>query len=72
MNKVYLDHVAANPVLPEVREAMRTYITDIFCNPSSIHNWGDPAREALEEARQKVAALLGASTPEELIFTANC
>lgn len=71
MNKVYLDNAAANPVLPEVREAMLPFISDIFGNPSSIHDWGDPAREAVEEARQKVAALIGASMPDELIFTAS-
>jgi cysteine desulfurase len=68
MRKVYLDHAAAMPLLPEVREAMLPYLGEIFGNPSSLHEWGDGAREALEEARAQVAGLVGGS-PEEIIFT---
>jgi len=70
MRKVYLDHYAASPVLPEVREAMLPFLNGYFGNPSSLHSWGDSAREALEEAREKVAQLIGGS-PEEIIFTSN-
>ncbi|MDD5702471.1 MAG: cysteine desulfurase family protein, partial [Dehalococcoidales bacterium] len=71
MRKVYLDHAAANPVLPEVREAMLPYLIENFGNPSSLHDWGDPAREAVELARSQVARLIGAGDPEEIIFTAS-
>jgi cysteine desulfurase len=71
MRKVYLDHAANNPLLPEVREAMLPYLGDAFGNPSSLHDWGDPVREAVDKAREQVASLIGASEPEEIIFTAN-
>jgi cysteine desulfurase len=70
MREVYLDNYAATPVLPEVREAMLPFLEERFGNPSSLHSRGDAAREAVEEAREKVAALLGAD-PEEIIFTSN-
>ncbi|MBN1374628.1 MAG: aminotransferase class V-fold PLP-dependent enzyme [Dehalococcoidia bacterium] len=68
MRKVYLDNVAAAPLLPEVREAMLPFIGEVFGNPQSLHSWGDGAREAVENAREKVAALIGGSA-EEIIFT---
>jgi cysteine desulfurase len=70
MPEVYLDHYAATPVLAEVAEAMRPFLSDEFGNPSSLHSRGDAARNALEEARERVATLIGAS-PEELIFTSG-
>jgi len=71
MRRVYLDHSATSPVLPEVREAMLPYLGDIFGNPSSMHDWGDPPREAIEKARKQVAGLIGASDPDEVIFTSS-
>jgi cysteine desulfurase len=68
MRKVYLDHAAGMPLLPGVREAMQPYLGEVFGNPSSLHEWGDGAREALENARSQVAGLIGGS-PEEIIFT---
>ncbi|MCX6004769.1 MAG: aminotransferase class V-fold PLP-dependent enzyme [Chloroflexi bacterium] len=70
MRKVYMDHAGAMPLLPEVREAMLPYLNEIFGNPQSLHAWGDGAREAVEEAREKVASLIGGSA-EEIIFTAS-
>src|SRR4030042_1058229 len=70
MRKVYLDHAASTPLLPEVREAMMPYLGDIFGNPSSLHDWGGGAREALESARKQVAALIGAKM-DEIIFTGS-
>lgn len=70
MRKVYLDHYAASPVLPQVREAMMPFLEEYFGNPSSLHSWGDSAREALEGAREKVAQLIGGK-PEEIIFTSS-
>lgn len=71
MRKVYLDHSATSPVLPEVRKAMTPYLEEIFGNPSSMHDWGDPSREAIEKAREQVAGLIGAPDPDEIIFTSS-
>jgi len=70
MRRVYLDNAATTPLLPEVREAMMPYLGKLFANPSSLHDWGDAAREAIEVARARVAQLIGASA-EEIIFTGN-
>lgn len=70
MREVYLDNYAATPMLPEAREAMLPFLGEKFGNPSSLHSRGDAAREAVEEAREKVAALLGAE-PEEIVFTSS-
>jgi cysteine desulfurase len=71
MKKVYLDHAAATPLLPEVREAMLPFLGEDFGNPSSLHDWGDAAREGIETAREQVAKLIGASSAEEIIFTSS-
>ncbi|MEW6771138.1 MAG: cysteine desulfurase family protein [Bacillota bacterium] len=65
---VYLDYIAAAPVLPEVYEAMAPYFTELWGNPSSIHSFGEKARGALDRARTQVADLIGAM-PDEIIFT---
>jgi len=70
MREVYLDNYAATPLPPEVRDAMLPFLGESFGNPSSLHSRGDTAREAVEEAREKVASLVGAN-PEEIIFTSN-
>ena len=70
MKRAYLDHVATTPVLPKVLEAMLPYLKDAYGNPQSLHEWGDQAREALDDARSKVAALIG-TQPEEIIFTGS-
>ena len=68
MRRVYLDHVATTQPLPEVVEAMMPYLRDFYGNPMSLHDIGVEAKRACEEARGKVAALIG-SRPEEIIFT---
>lgn len=68
--KVYLDHIATTPVLPEVLEAMLPYFREAYGNPQSLHAWGDASREATEKSREQVAALIGGS-PEEVIFTSS-
>jgi len=70
MRRAYLDNAATTPVLPEVLEAMLPYLKDAYGNPQSLHDWGDEAREAIEEARGQVAALINAH-PEEIIFTSS-
>src|SRR5919197_184447 len=64
----YLDHAATTPVDERVLEAMLPYFTERFGNPSSIHQAGRAALEALDDARETVAAVLGASR-KEIIFT---
>lgn len=68
--RVYLDNNATTPVLAEVLEAMRPYFCEQFGNASSIHQQGQQARSAIEEARDSVAALLGCQ-PSEVIFTSG-
>ncbi len=68
MRRVYLDHAATTQPLPEVAEAMMPYLRDIYGNPMSLHDVGIEAKRACEEARGKVAALIGAK-PEEIMFT---
>ncbi|MDA1082376.1 MAG: cysteine desulfurase family protein [Gemmatimonadetes bacterium] len=67
---IYLDHAATTPVRPEVLEAMAPFYGPRFGNPSSTHRWGREARTALDEARERVAACLGASA-DELCFTSG-
>jgi cysteine desulfurase len=66
----YFDHVATNPLLPEALEAMTPYLREEFGNPLSPYPLGTRAREAMEEAREKVAALVGAK-PSGVVFTAS-
>ena len=70
MRKVYLDSASVNNLLPEVRKAMLPYLGKTFGNPSSLHDWGDATRDAIELARSKVAELVGANA-EEIIFTGS-
>ncbi len=70
VRKVYLDNMATTPVLPEVLEAMLPYFRKVYGNPQSIHSWGDEAREAIESAREQVAALVGGDA-EGIIFTSS-
>ncbi len=70
MQKIYLDHNATTPLHPEVLEAMLPVLKEYFGNPSSIHYEGRKARVFLDEAREKVAGLIGAN-PGEMIFTSG-
>jgi len=67
---IYLDHNATTPLHPAVWDAMRPFLTEAFGNPSSLHSEGLQARDAVEEARARVARLLGAG-PEEVVFTSS-
>jgi cysteine desulfurase len=71
MRKVYMDHTSGMPVDGRVLEAMMPYFTQRYGNPSSIHSFGNEARTAIEEARGKVAELIGAEKKEEIIFTSG-
>lgn len=68
MNRIYFDHAATTPVLPEAREAMARAL-NVWANPSSPHGEGRAARKALEEARQAVAEALG--WRHDVIFTSG-
>jgi cysteine desulfurase len=70
MRRIYLDHAATTPTHPEVVKAMLPYFTDACGNPSSIYSYGQEARAAIEEARTKVAQLIGARN-EEIILTSG-
>ncbi|HEX6861224.1 MAG TPA: aminotransferase class V-fold PLP-dependent enzyme, partial [Thermoanaerobaculia bacterium] len=70
MQTVYLDHNATTPLHPKAREAMLPWLGERHGNPSSIHRFGQVARNAVEEAREKVAALIGARPPE-IVFTGS-
>jgi cysteine desulfurase len=67
---IYLDNNATTQLAPEVREAMLPFLGDAFGNPSSAHAAGREAREAIEKARDSVAALLGA-VASEIVFTSG-
>jgi len=67
---IYLDYAATTPVDAEVVKAMQPYFFDIYGNPSSLHSFGQEARWAIEDAREKVASFLGAR-PEEIVFTSG-
>jgi cysteine desulfurase len=70
MRSIYLDYNATTPIAPAVQEAMLPYLAEHYGNPSSGHPAGRAAREAVEDARYRVATLLGAS-PDEIVFTSG-
>ena len=70
MGRIYLDYAATTPMHPEVVKAMLPYFTEAFGNPSAIHAYGQEAKGAIEEARAKVASLIGAQD-EEIVFTSG-
>jgi len=70
MKTRYFDHVATNPLLPEVLDAMMPYLKEEYGNPLSVYDLGMNARNAIEKARQQVAGLINAK-PSEIIFTAS-
>jgi len=67
----YLDYAATTPVDPRVFEKMAPYFTKLFANPSSAHPCARAAREAVKASRKKLAALIGADDPDEIIFTSG-
>jgi len=65
---IYLDYAASAPVRAEARDAMLPFLEGRFGNPSSIHRYGRDARAALDDARARLAAVIGAA-PGEIVFT---
>ena len=70
MKKIYLDHAATTPTDKKVLDEMMPYFSQKFGNPSSIHQFGQEALEAVDKARQQVADFLGCSS-SEIIFTSG-
>jgi len=70
MKQVYLDHNATTPTHHEVVKAMIPYYEEIFGNASSIHQFGQETRKAIEESRERIAEFIGAK-PEEIVFTSG-
>jgi hypothetical protein len=68
---VYLDHIATTPVAQEVIDAMLPYFREHFGNPTSLHSFGQVAKKAINNAREKVAQLINANSPEEIVFTSG-
>lgn len=68
--RIYLDYAATTPVHPDVVEEMVPYFTQYYGNPSSIYSAGQEAKEAVEEARKRVASLINAR-PDEIVFTSG-
>ena len=71
MKIVNLDHMSANPLLPEVKDAMIEAIKMDYGNPSSQHKIGEQAAEVLENARESVANLINSAVPKEIVFTSG-
>jgi cysteine desulfurase len=70
MKRIYLDHNATTPMRREVLSAMLPYLTEEYGNASSIHAYGQNARDAVEQARASVARFLGAR-PADILFTSG-
>lgn len=70
MKNIYMDHVATNPLHPEVLEVMLPYLKENYGNPLSLYEPGMIAREAIENARTQTAELINAG-PREIVFTSN-
>ena len=71
MSIINLDYLAANPLLPEVQEAMIDAIKKNYANPSSQHQLGDEAVAALQLAREQVARLINSPVEKEVVFTSS-
>lgn len=67
---IYLDHAATTPMRPGVWEAMEPYAGEVFGNSSGVHRVSRRAKNALEEARERIAALIGAA-PSEIVLTSG-
>lgn len=68
---IYFDNNATTQIAPEVFEAMRPFLTEFYGNPSSAHTFGRKTRQIVEKSREQVASLVGANSPDEIIFTSG-
>lgn len=71
MDIINLDHISANPLLPEVQDAVMDAVRMNYGNPSSQHKIGDQAAEALSKARESAASLINSPNPKEVVFTSG-
>lgn len=67
---IYLDHAATTPMRPQVWDVMRPYALEVFGNSSGVHSVSRMAKNALEDSRERIASLIGAS-PMEVVFTSG-
>ena len=70
IKRIYMDYAATTPVDPRVKKAMEPFWISNFGNPGGLYEEGRRAKEALEESRKKIAAIIGAR-PDEIIFTSG-
>src|ERR1043166_5163790 len=70
VQRFYFDHNATTPVAPEVLETVVSCLGQVYGNASSIHHFGQGAKQRLEAARRQLAALINAA-PQEIVFTAG-
>ena len=71
MRKIYADNAATTALSPKVLEKMMPYLTTVYGNPSSLYEIGAEAKKAVENARAKIASLIGAKSPNEIYFTSG-
>ncbi|MFC1942950.1 cysteine desulfurase NifS [Chloroflexota bacterium] len=70
MGRIYLDYAATSPTHPEVLKVMLPYFTEVFGNPSTIYSYGQETKGGVEDARTRVASLIGAGD-DEIVFTSG-
>jgi len=70
MGRIYLDYAATTPTHPDVLKVMLPYFTEAFGNPSTIYSYGQEVKGEIEEARAKIASLIGARN-DEIVFTSG-
>ena len=68
--RIYLDHAATTEILPQVKEAMEPYLMEEFGNASTAYGMGQETRNAIEQARERIAGIMDAQ-PEEIYFTSG-
>jgi len=71
MEKIYLDHASSMPIDPHVFEFAKPYLLESFGNPSSLYNIGLESKNAIEDARQKIADFINAESGKSIIFTGS-
>src|SRR5215468_9817498 len=68
MQRNYFDHNATTPVAPEVLETVVSCLGQVYGNASSIHHFGQSAKQKMEAARRQLGTLINAA-PQEIVFT---
>ncbi len=68
---IYFDNNATTPIAPEVFAAMKPFLTEFYGNPSSAYSFARKSKTVIQKARESIAELLGAASPNEIIFTSG-